>query len=444
MGIRIQARSIWKISTVTADEFLTKKEARPTAMKNIKKRILIIVFAAIAAIAVMFFIAFNLFINRYFETEAAKAIQNDIDWTQDVVNTYSSNIFKSYLKYYYFDIDNPVDDEYDQTSAVGAHLRKYLQARNLPMNTVLTLSENDHKYYYACVYYKYEVPTYDGEVTTGNDVESNSSEEYVTTYMIFVDVLPVMSFSNTLNIIFLIILVVVTAVMCFLGIRLGSSIEYVQSSQNKFFQNASHELKTPLMSIQGYAEAIQTDIMDHHRAADIIMEESDRMTSLVEEILAISKIDTGNLKLNLMQIDVKEILYDCLRSENILLQKQGIDVDLDFCSRKVLVMGDDVQLRRAFMNIISNDIRYCKSKLSISCQIERGKAVIVFADDGDGFDPETLDKIFARFYIGQKGQTGIGLALTKEIITLHKGKIKAYNGSAGGSVFEIVLPGCSR
>jgi hypothetical protein len=194
MGIRIQARSIRKISTITADEFLTKKEARPAAMKNIKKRILIIVFAAIAAIAVMFFIAFNLFINRYFETEAAKAIQNDIDWTQDVVNTYSSNIFKSYLKYYYFDIDNPVDDEYDQTSAVGAHLRKYLQARNLPMNTVLTLSENDHKYYYACVYYKYEVPTYDGEVTTGNDVEPSGSEEYVTTYMIFVDVLPVMSF----------------------------------------------------------------------------------------------------------------------------------------------------------------------------------------------------------------------------------------------------------
>ncbi len=413
-------------------------------MRNVKKRILIIIFSAIAAIAVMFFIAFNLFINRYFESEAAKAIQNDIDMALDNVYSSSSNIFKSYLNYYYFDINDPADDTYDQTSAVGAYLRRYLQAHNLPMNTILTLSDNNHKYYYTCVYYKYEVPTYNGEATTGNDVEPTGSEIYTTTYVIYVDVLPVMSFSNTLNIIFLIILIIVTAIMCFLGIRLGSNIEYIQNSQNKFFQNASHELKTPLMSIQGYAEAIQTDIMDHHRAADIIMEESDRMTSLVEEILAISKIDTGNLKLNIIATDVKEILYDCLRSESILLQKHGIDLDLDFGSGKIMVMGDDVQLRRAFINIISNDIRYCKSRLSISCHLIKGKAVIRFADDGEGFDPETVDNIFARFYIGQKGQTGIGLALTKEIITLHKGKISAYNGPAGGSVFEIVLPACGR
>ena len=228
--------------------------------------------------------------------------------------------------------------------------------------------------------------------------------------------------------------------MSFLGLKLGRKIENAQNDQNKFFQNASHELKTPLMSIQGYAEAIQTDVMEHHKAADVIMEESERMTGLVNDILAISRIDSGQLRLSRMELDVREVLYDCINSQKFSLQKNNITASLDFCDTKAAVNGDEEQLRKAFMNIIANDIRYCCHELRIECDKKSAYIFIRFIDDGPGIDTELLDRIFERFSTGQKGQTGIGLALTKEIITLHDGKITASNKENEGTVFEIRLP----
>ena len=101
--------------------------------------------------------------------------------------------------------------------------------------------------------------------------------------------------------------------MSIIGYRLGVKIEESQKTQRRFFQNSSHELKTPLMAIQGYAEGIEMDVVDPQNAAGIIMEETERMTGLVEEILSISKIDSRHFKLDLVKLDIKEVLYDCFR-----------------------------------------------------------------------------------------------------------------------------------
>ena len=97
----------------------------------------------------------------------------------------------------------------------------------------------------------------------------------------------------TMNWAFFAVLLAISSVMCLLGFRFGRDIEKEAERQQTFFQNASHELKTPLMAIQGYAEGIQAGVMDTGSAAEVILAESDRMTELVDELLDISKIDMG-------------------------------------------------------------------------------------------------------------------------------------------------------
>ena len=99
---------------------------------------------------------------------------------------------------------------------------------------------------------------------------------------------------------------------------------------------------------------------------------------------------------------------------------------------------DEIQLRRAFTNIITNALRYAKEEIQIECKADRGKAVVRIRDDGEGIAPELLPHIFDRFFSTRKGGAGIGLALVKETVTLHRGNVRAAND--GGAVFEISLP----
>ena len=124
----------------------------------------------------------------------------------------------------------------------------------------------------------------------------------------YIDIGPITRYIVTLNWVFFAVLLAISSVMCLLGFRFGRDIEKEAERQQTFFQNASHELKTPLMAIQGYAEGIQAGVMDAGGAADVILEESDRMTELVEELLDISKIDMGRQRLTLSETDIRELL----------------------------------------------------------------------------------------------------------------------------------------
>ena len=104
-----------------------------------------------------------------------------------------------------------------------------------------------------------------------------------------------------------------------------------------------------------------------------------------------------------------------------------------------MVSCDDTRLRRAVTNILSNGVRYARSELRLTCRADKRHVTIRIQDDGDGIAEADLPRIFDRFYMGKSGKSGIGLALTQEIIHLHRGTIRAYNGETG-AVFEITLP----
>ena len=117
----------------------------------------------------------------------------------------------------------------------------------------------------------------------------------------------------------------------------------------------------------------------------------------------------------------------------------GIAIVPDFPEEPIIVKCDDGQLRRAVTNILSNGLRYARSELRLTCRTDKRHVTIRIQDDGDGIAEEDLPHIFDRFYMGRSGKSGIGLALAKEIVHLHRGTIRAYNGETG-AVFEITLP----
>ena len=401
-------------------------------MKNIKLRIVYLILGSALLLSALFVLAVNVIIPSHFVNEAKKALLNEAEYqNQAIPYTYDEPDYDENWEEEYFFTPSIVflelEDGYRHntwnrdTYRLEKKLLEYCAGRDIALNQCYTFKADKHHLIFMSVQEDYG----DGE------------EPY--SYIMYIDIGPITRYIVTLNWAFFAVLVAISSVMCLLGFRFGRDIEKEAERQQTFFQNASHELKTPLMAIQGYAEGIQAGVMDTGSAAEVILAESDRMTELVDELLDISKIDMGRQQLALSEMDVRELLYDSIRAVEPAAAAGGIAIVPDFPEEPVMVSCDDTRLRRAVTNILSNGVRYARSELRLTCRTEKRHATIRIQDNGDGIAEADLPHIFDRFYMGKSGKSGIGLALTKEIIHLHKGTIRAYNGD-GGAVFEITIP----
>ena len=211
-------------------------------------------------------------------------------------------------------------------------------------------------------------------------------------------------------------------------------------SQKNFIQNASHELKTPLMSIQGYAEGIKDEVFqDKEKALDVIIEESQRLRTLVEEIIYLSKIESSGQPIRLEKKRLNEVIDRSIEKISGIMVGNTIKIEKRYFSDNWLLIDED-KMTRAFINILGNCLRYSESVITIEVSDSHDSCKIKIKDDGPGFDIHEEDKIFERFYKGKKGNTGLGLAITKAIIEKHSGSIRAYNCELKGACFEIILP----
>ena len=400
-------------------------------MKNIKLRIVYLILCSALLLFAMFMLAVNLIIPAHFVSEAKKALISEAEYQNRAIPyTYDEPDYDENWEEGYFFTPSIVflelEDGYRHntwnrdTYRLEKKLLEYCAGRDITLDQCYTFKTDRHHLIFMSAQEDYG----DGE------------EPY--SYIMYIDIGPITRYIVTLNWVFFGVLLAISSVMCLLGFRFGRDIEKEAERQQTFFQNASHELKTPLMAIQGYAEGIQAGVMDAGGAAEVILEESDRMTELVEELLDISKIDMGRQQLALSEMDVRELLYDSIRAVEPAAAG-GIAIVPDFPEEPVMVSCDDTRLRRAVTNILSNGLRYARSELRLTCRTDKRHVTIRIQDDGDGIAEEDLPHIFDRFYMGRSGKSGIGLALTKEIVHLHRGTIRAYNGDTG-AVFEISIP----
>ena len=400
-------------------------------MKNIKLRIVYLILGSALLLFALFVLAVNVIIPSHFVTEAKKALLNEAEYqNRTVPYIYDEPDYDEDWEEGYFFTPSIVflelEDGYRPNTwnrdayLLEKKLLEYCAGRDITLDQCYTFKTDRHHLIFMSAQENYG----DGE------------EPY--SYIMYIDIGPITRYIVTLNWVFFAVLLAISSVMCLLGFRFGRDIEKEAERQQTFFQNASHELKTPLMAIQGYAEGIQAGVMATGGAADVILEESDRMTELVEELLDISKIDMGRQRLTLSETDIRELLYDGIRAVEPIAAG-GITIVPDFPEEPVMVSCDDTQLRRAVTNILSNGVRYARSELRLTCRADKRHVTIRIQDDGDGIAEEDIPHIFDRFYMGRSGKSGIGLALTREIIHLHRGTIRAYNGETG-AVFEISIP----
>ena len=403
-------------------------------MKNIKLRIVYLILCSALLLFALFMLAVNLIIPAHFVSEAKKALISEAEYQNRTIpytddgsffddgwNDTEEHFLTPSIVFLELDNANQSSGWNRDAYRLEKKLLEYCAGRDIALNQCYTFKTDKHHLIFMSVQ------------------EEQDDWEKPYAYIMYIDIGPITRYIVTLNWAFFAVLLAISSVMCLLGFRFGRDIEKEAERQQTFFQNASHELKTPLMAIQGYAEGIQAGVMDTGSAAEVILTESDRMTELVEELLDISKIDMGRQPLTLSETDIRELLYDSIRAVEPAAAASGITIAPDFPEEPVMVKCDDTQMRRAVTNILTNGLRYAHSQLCLTCWPDKRNVIIRIQDDGDGIAEGDLPHIFERFYMGKSGKSGIGLALTREIIHLHKGTIHAYNGDTG-AVFEISIP----
>ena len=236
-------------------------------------------------------------------------------------------------------------------------------------------------------------------------------------------------------------------------INIENITEYakLENMRKEFVANVSHELKTPITSIQGFIETLKmTDNLDEdtkNRFLTIIENEATKLTRLIDDILLLSTIENKTKK-KVEKVDLFEVFEEVHEVINYIAKKKNIKVKYDFENKDIDLWEYSGYIRQILLNIISNAIKYTgeNGKVSIKQYIKSEKVFIKDKDNGIGIPEEDIERIFERFYRVDKarsrsvGGTGLGLAITKHMVKALNGNIKVESELGVGSKFIIELP----
>lgn len=224
--------------------------------------------------------------------------------------------------------------------------------------------------------------------------------------------------------------------------------------KSEFVSMVSHELKTPLTAIKISMDVLkslsdsETDAHTRDEMLQIIDRNIKRQKRLVNDLLDISRIETGNLKLYLEPVDLYDIIRESSNSMKDLADRKGIPILMDLRGESPQITGDHGRLVQVFMNLIGNALKFMdKGEIRIQAQVVGGHPEIRVSDTGIGIPAEELDLIFDKFHQVDSGLTrevggsGLGLAISRGIVEGHGGSIRAESEVGRGSTFVVVLPG---
>jgi two-component system phosphate regulon sensor histidine kinase PhoR len=232
-----------------------------------------------------------------------------------------------------------------------------------------------------------------------------------------------------------------------------TQIKKLEKIRQDFIANVSHELKTPITSIKGYSETLIDGAIevkeDARKFVGIILNQADRLNSIIEDLLSLSRLDQESQydQLAVENSSIKDILISAMQLCTIKAESKAIKLEI-FCPDDIQVLVSPSLIEQAVVNLIDNAVKYSSpdSKVLIQGMKENNEAVIKVIDFGCGIPEEHLSRIFERFYRVDKarsrklGGTGLGLAIVKHISQIHKGYTSVYSTVGAGSVFSIHLP----
>ncbi|GAB4075066.1 hypothetical protein GCM10028778_25690 [Barrientosiimonas marina] len=219
---------------------------------------------------------------------------------------------------------------------------------------------------------------------------------------------------------------------------MATELERYMKSQQAFFQNASHELKTPLMTIQGYAEGIRDGVFDEEakeKGLELMVTEVGRLKTIINEMILLAKLDSDQATYQPEKIRAADIIDQVTDRALPLMNEQNVELTHHVNDDSVF-LADSEKLLQALLNVTFNAIRHAHSQVSITVETQ----MISIADDGEGIPEDFMPHIFHRFVKGKSGETGLGLAIARAVVEQSGGDITVENAQLGGARFMITLP----
>lgn len=238
--------------------------------------------------------------------------------------------------------------------------------------------------------------------------------------------------------------------------RMTEEVQRSQQTLRDFLANISHELKTPLTSIRGFSEAMLDGTIDEQagieRSAKIISDESNRVLRLVQELLDLSRIESGQVSMQQEDIDLHELFEHVGEVFALRSEESSVNLDVSVLGR-AHVRGDFDRLEQVMNNLLDNAFRHTPEggAVKVACRdLQPGTLQVTVADSGPGIPVNDLPHLFERFYRGDnqngpgKKGYGLGLAISREIVRAHGGEIWATSETGGGTTFVFTLPIAGR
>jgi len=231
------------------------------------------------------------------------------------------------------------------------------------------------------------------------------------------------------------------------------SLTRSEAMRKEFVANVSHELRTPITNIRSYAETLQDNIDllpedTRQNFLNVIVNESDRMTKIVQDLLTLSRFDAGSFEFNFERFSLKQSIDNMYSAMQLEAQKHGHIFTLEYMSEMPEIVGDKARIEQVLINMVSNALKYTKDGgvVSITAGSDEDTVWVTVKDNGIGIPEEDVPKVFDRFYRVDKarsresGGTGLGLSIAQEIIQRHQGDIGLSSQLGEGTAITIVLP----
>jgi signal transduction histidine kinase len=217
--------------------------------------------------------------------------------------------------------------------------------------------------------------------------------------------------------------------------------------KDDFINIAAHELRTPLQPIISYSDLTLNGVTDKEEALKVIDRQAKRLQKLSSDILDVSRIESGNLSYVIEKVRINEVIQEAANSQRLGLQ--DVEMQTRFATApNMTIEADRGRIMQVLTNIISNAAKFTKQgfiRIETRSFAELNRLDIIISDTGPGIPAEILPNLFGKFVTKSTGTenyygTGLGLFISKAIVSAHNGRISAHNGEAGGAVFEISLP----
>lgn len=217
--------------------------------------------------------------------------------------------------------------------------------------------------------------------------------------------------------------------------------------KDEFISIASHELRSPIQPILGFADLAKQGLISQNEAWDGLINHALRLQKLSQDILDVSRIESGELTYKMEKVRLNEIVLDVVNGAKLNLNS-NLSIETNIDKNDIEVEVDKGRITQTLENIINNAIKFTKQgKIKVETHIvaEENKMEIGISDTGSGIPADIVSTIFDKFVtrsVGTENQhgSGLGLFISKAIVTAHKGTISAYNNKEGGATFKIILP----